>query len=134
MLNQTGTKKTIYNAESEILVDIQNHTAVSIIVSDEGVTAGADGKKILYAGQPVYGDLMDRDTPFTASAKTTGQDTSAVTTKVVGVLRHMVDVTEGNANSQAVIFGTVDISKVETNTAAKLKAVASDLKMVQLIK
>lgn len=124
MLNQTGIKKTVFNSESEILVDIPNHTAVSIILSDEGVTANGEGKKMVYAGQPVYGELTNRDEPF----KITGTGDPA------GVIRHMVDLTTGNQNSQCVIFGTVDLSKVEENTATVLQGVANNFKMIQVIK
>lgn len=127
MLNQTGFETKSYNTRKTILIDPQNSTALSCMVSDTGVTAGADGKKIVYAGTPVYGDKLKRNTPFTVSAPS-GQ-TGA---KPVGVILHDVDVTNGPANSQFVIFGTIDVSKITTTTAVKLKAAESDLKMIQL--
>jgi len=127
MLNQTGVENKTYAApEKTILVDEFNSTSVSIVVANTGVTAGSDGKKIIKAGTPVYGSLRARNTAFTVSTETQGA-------KPAGVILHDVDVTAGNANSQIVIFGTIDVSKVETAVATALIAAEANLKMIQLV-
>ena len=127
MLNQTGVESKNYGApEKTILVDEFNSTSVSIVVANTGVTAGSDGKKIIKAGTPVYGSLRARNTAFTVSTATQGA-------KPAGVILHDVDVTAGNANSQIVIFGTIDVSKVDATTATTLIAAEANLKMIQLV-
>lgn len=131
MLNQTGVKTASYGTRKIILVDEKNSTAVSVMVANTGVTAGSDGKKVVKAGTPVYGDLLDRSKAFTVTAPETKQGETPA--KAVGVILHDVDVTSGTANSQMVIFGTIDVSKLETSVATSLKAVIGDLKMIQLV-
>ena len=126
MLNQTGIETNTYGApEKNILVDEKNSTAVSVKVSNAGVTA-VDGKKIVKAGTPVYGSLTARNTAFTVSG--------AEGAKPVGVVLHDVDVTSGTKNSQIVISGIIDISKVDTAVATALTNAVADLKMVQIIR
>lgn len=131
MLNQTGFESKSYNTRKTILVDPENSTALSCMVSNTGVTAGADGKKMVMAGTPVYGDKLARNTPFTVTAPT--PETGKPAAKPVGVILHDVDVTNGPANSQFVIFGFIDVTKIDTATATKLKAAEADLKMIQLV-
>ena len=127
MLNQTGVETKSYGApEKNILVDPLNSTAVSIVVANTGVTADTEGKKIIKAGTPVYGSLQARNTAF----KISGEQGA----KPAGVILHDVDVTAGNANSQIVIFGTIDVSKVDATTATTLIAAEANLKMIQLVK
>ena len=123
MLNQTGFESKSYNTRKTILVDEFNSTALPCMVSSAGVTAGDDGKKLILAGTPVYGDKLDRNTPFTVSGS--GDP--------VGVILHDVDVTKGTANSQFVLFGFIDITKVDETVVETLKAAESKLKMIQLI-
>lgn len=126
MLNQTGVTTGSYAApEKNILVDELNSTAMSVVVSNAGVTADSEGKKIIKAGTPVYGSLRARNTAFTVSG--------ASGAKPSGVILHNVDVTAGNANSQVVIFGTIDVSKVDDDVATALIAAEADLKMIQLV-
>lgn len=126
MLNQTGVETRSYGApEKTILVDPLNSTAVSIEVANTGVTADTEGKKIIKAGTPVYGSLRARNTAFTISG--------ASGAKPAGVILHDVDVTSGKKNSQIVIFGTIDVSKVDSAVAATLIAAEANLKMIQLI-
>ena len=126
MLNQTGVETRSYGApEKTILVDPLNSTAVSIEVANTGVTADSEGKKIIKAGTPVYGSLRARNTAFTISGVSGA--------KPAGVILHDVDVTSGKKNSQIVIFGTIDVSKVDSAVAATLIAAEANLKMIQLI-
>lgn len=127
MLNQTGIIKKSYVNVKNILVDEKNSTALSIVVANTGVTADTDGKKIIKAGTPVYGSLEARNTAFTIS----GSEGEAP----AGIILHDVDVTSGNKNSQVVIFGTIDISKLDDDVQAMITSdVKSGLKMIQFVK
>lgn len=213
MLNQSIISKQSGTTRKTILVDEKNSTALSIVMSNTGVNANADGKKIIKAGTPVYGSLEARNTPFiitgasipasavptveatgitkaevTASTFSTavsatagtyvftydadaeagtpdpswklGTDkvtlntygivttgnvadgdkitvvfTPAGTTGASAIVLHDVDVTAGNANSQVVIFGTIDLNKLESDVQALITSdVKSALKMIQFVR
>lgn len=108
MLNQRGIKKTSFDAVRQILFDVDNQKSVSVIVSSS-IAAGSiqmeDGRKIVKAGTPLAGDLKSRKTPMTAG------DTSPV-----GVLLHDVDVTDGNANGTLLIWGFVNLDRLDATT------------------
>lgn len=126
MLNQTGVTTNSYGyGEKRILVDENNSTAVSCVVANTGITADSEGKKIIKAGQPLYGSLTARNTAFTVSGGSGA--------KPVGVALHDVDVTAGNANSQILISGIIDISKVDASIQSTLTSAVADLKMIQII-
>lgn len=185
---------------NQILFCTDPQVSVGIIVDDAGVEAGSDGKKIVKAGTPMYGSLLDRSTAFktttssvdpvaTATVSGTGITAAEVTastfsTKVsgasgtyefeysesdtswqlddtdvtlaqygitptgspadgdkitvvfvagyntspVGVLLHDVDVTLGDENGTLLIFGFVNINRIEeTATANALLAAQSSL-------
>ena len=196
-----GFNKITGNPVVQILFCTDPQVSVGIIVDDSGVDAGSDGRKVVKAGTPMYGSLVDRDTPFlissssvdakatatvsgtgvtaatvTASTFSTGVSgvsgtyvftydgtatkwkldgnaidniatsygitvtgsaangdtitvvfTAAYETKPVGVLLHDVDVTAGDDNGTLLIFGFVNINRLDTDTAAALLAVESDL-------
>lgn len=129
MLNQTGVTKVSGTNRKTILVDELNSTAFSIVVGNTGVEAGADGRKIIKAGTPVTGSLTERNTAFTV-AKDSGGSNNAV-----GVILHDVDVTGGNANSQVVVFGFIDISKLESDVVALItEAAKKSMRMIQFVK
>lgn len=194
----------------QILFCTDPQVSVGIIVDDSGVDAGDDGRKIVPAGTPMYGSLLDRATPFTvtgsdtdasATATVTGSTgitaatvtaatfstavngvsgnytfiytawpldtdtpkwykgnpattgvevtlsdygievtgteeagdqifvdfTAATTDKAVGVLLHDVDVTAGDNNGTLLIFGFVNINRLDEATATAIQAAASDL-------
>lgn len=97
------TKTEAINTK-QILFMTQPYAAVGVVVSDSGVSAGDDGRKIVKAGTPLAGDLTARTTAFTQ-----GTDANAV-----AVLVHDVDVTNGSANGTALVFGFVDKNKLDT--------------------
>lgn len=129
MLNQTGVTKVSGTTRKTILVDEMNSTALSIVVGNTGVNAGADGKKIIKAGTPVTGSLTERNTAFTVAKDSDGNNNA------VGVILHDVDVTNGEANSQVVIFGFIDISKLDSDVVALLtEAAKKSMRMIQFVK
>lgn len=113
MLNKSGIKKTTYGGPVQILFNVQNQMSVGIRV-DDAYSVTRDGRKIVPAGTPLSGDLTARTTAFVKAVDTTKPAT--------GVLLHDVDVTEGDANGTLLIWGFVDLNKVDSSTAALITA------------
>ena len=113
MLNNTGIKKTTYGGPVQILFNVQNQMSVGIRV-DDAYSVTRDGRKIVPAGTPLSGDLTARTTAFVKAVDNTAPAT--------GVLLHDVDVTEGDANGTLLIWGFVDLNKVDSATAALITA------------
>lgn len=117
-----GTRKTI-------LVDELNSTAFSCMVANTGISADSDGKKIAKAGTPLTGNLTARGTAFTKASTTEG------TSNAIGILLHDVDVTDGTKNAQIVVFGFIDLNKLESDVQALITSeVKTALKMIQFVK
>lgn len=114
MLNRSGIIKETAVAPSQILFNVQNQMSVGVIVDETVGTAGEDGKKIVKAGTPLNGDLTARGTAFVAA-----KDTS---NPAVGVLLHDVDVTEGDANGTLLIWGFVNLNRMDSTTAGLITA------------
>lgn len=113
MLNKSGIKKTTYGGPVQILFNVQNQMSVGIRV-DDAYSVTRDGRKIVPAGTPLSGDLTARTTAFIKAVDNTAPAT--------GVLLHDVDVTEGDANGTLLIWGFVDLNKVDSTTAALITA------------
>lgn len=111
----SGFKKTTGVTPNQILFCTEPQVSVGITVSDSGVTANSEGKKIVKAGTPLTGNLEARSTAFTAAG----------TSDAVGVLLHDVDVTEGAENGTLLIFGFVNLNRLDSSTAA---LITSDVK------
>lgn len=133
MLNQTGITKTTGVTRKNILIAPELAFSLGCKVSRTGVEAGSDGRKIIKAGTPLAGDFTARDTAFTV-AKDTGASTPK-TSDATCVLLHDVDVTSGNANATALIFGFIDVSKLDsTVTAMWTDAAKKNLSKITLVK
>lgn len=104
---------------NQILFNTDPQVSVGVLASNTGVSADSDGKKILKAGTPMTGNLEARGTAFAKASTTSG------VSNAVGILLHDVDVTAGNENATLLIFGFVDLNKVDTTTAA---LITSDVK------
>lgn len=110
MLNQSGITKSTFGAPKQILANVDLQSSVGCIVPQSlGVEVGA--KKIAKAGTPVRIDLMNINT---AVAKADG------TTAMNAVLLHDVDVTNGAANGTALIFGFVNVNRVDADVATAI--------------
>ncbi len=108
MLNRSGISTATYGAPKQILANVELQSSVGCIVPQTiGVTVGA--KKIAKAGTPIQVSLQNLQTP---AVKADG------TTAFNAVLLHDVDVTAGNANGTALIFGFVNLNRVEADVAA----------------
>lgn len=132
MFNNTGITKVTGAAPVQILFNIQNQMSVSIVV-DDGYSVTRDGKKIVPAGTPLSGDLTARATAFVKAKDATaaGNDGKAAT----GVLLHDVDVTNGDNNGTLLIWGFVDLNKLDSATAALITATRkSEMKNITFLK
>lgn len=144
MLNQSGITKVSATTRKIILIAPELAFSLSCKVANTGVEAGEDGKKIVKAGTPLSGSLLERETAFTVFTVASEEDISVVgeeETPVVGeeetpvgILLHDVDVTGGTANAQVVVSGFVDVTKVDADVAATLIAAASGLSHIVLVK
>lgn len=130
MLNNTGVVKETYGNKNQILFATEHQVSVGVVVDDSVVTA-SNGKKIVKAGTPLKGNLEARKTSFVAATASTTNTPVGVT----GILLHDVDVTLGDNNGTLLIFGFVDLNKIDSTTAAKLTTEIKDaLPMIQFIK
>lgn len=103
-------KTNTYTAfEKDVVLNPDNLFEIGVQVANTGVSANADGRKIILAGTPVGHStdsvLVDRDTVLVVT------NTADDGEYAQGVLRHDVDVTDGNANATLVVRGEVDLSK-----------------------
>ena len=110
MLNRSGVNKTTYGSTNQILANVDLQSSVGCIVPQTlGATVG--NKKIVKAGTPIKVDLMNLQT---AAVKADG------TTAMNAVVLHDVDVTDGNANGTALIFGFVNVNRVDSDVATAI--------------
>ena len=113
MLNQTGIAKVTGSAPVQILFNMQNQMSVGVKIAKNFAGAVTEnGRKIVKAGTPLTGDLTARGTSFTAA----GADDA------VGILLHDVDVTDNDANCSLLIWGFVNLDRIDTTTAAKINS------------
>ena len=117
-------KKVSYVGGKQILIAPELALTVGCLVTNTGVSADAEGKKILKAGTPVGGAdvLVERQSVL-------AQNTDAPQ----GVLLHDVDVTAGQANATLVVEGTVDIEKVDEDVNTLLTTASANFKGIRLM-
>ena len=115
MLNRSGVAKATYAATKQSLANVELQSSVGCIVPQTlGVAVGS--KKIAKAGTPIKVDLMNLQT---AAVKADGANA------LNAVLLHDVDVTNGNANGTALIFGFVNVNRVDTDVATAIATAAA---------
>lgn len=112
MLNKSGVTKTTLTAPKQILANVELQSSVGCIVPQ---TLGVEvaGNKIAKAGTPIHIDLNNLQTP--AVKPVAGSAMNAV-------LLHDVDVTKGNANGTALVFGFINVNRVDTDVASAITA------------
>lgn len=113
-------KFSVTNAETakDILYLLDDYTAIAVNVSDDGVTAGTDGRKIVPAGTVIGGVLEDPTQAAVAAEGGSGEGAVAAE----GILMHDVDVTDGDALGTMIIRGVIDGTKLPANITAAQKA------------
>lgn len=100
---------------NQILFCTDPQVSVGVVVdSTAGTEDETTGRTIVKAGTPLNGDLTARNTAFVKAADTSNP--------AVGVLLHDVDVTDGDANGALLIFGFVNLERIDTTTAALITA------------
>lgn len=104
MAQQISKTKSI--EEKDILLAPHQAFTIAVVVNNTGVNA-TNGRKILKAGSPVGAATSVLATRNTKLSLTT--QPNAV--QAQGVLRHDIDVTDGEANAELIISGVVDSSK-----------------------
>ena len=114
MFNRPGIKKETLAAPQQILFNVQNQMSVPILVDKTMASVTVDGRKVVKAGTPLSGDLTARNTAFKAAVDTTAP--------AVGVLLHDVDITDNNANGTLLIWGFVNLDRLDSATASKITA------------
>lgn len=123
MLNRSGITNTSMAATKQILANVDLQSSVGCIVPQTlGVVVGS--KKIAKAGTPIKIDLMNLQT---VAVKADG------TTPLNAVLLHDVDVTAGNANGTALIFGFVNVNRVDSDVATAITTAAAADGVSQMI-
>lgn len=99
---------------------------IPCIVGDTGISAGADGKKVIKAGTPVGSAtnvFENRQTELSADGA-----------NAVGVLMHDADVTAGQANVSVLIAGYVDLLKLDSDVVAAVNSAKATLTRIVFMK
>lgn len=121
MLNKSGIVKADCATPKQILADPNLQFSVGCLVpTSVGATATT-----VKAGTPIRVDLNN----INAACKKV--DNSAVFANAV--LLHDVDLSHGQANGTALIFGFVDLNKVDTTTQTSLKTALESAGATKLI-
>lgn len=111
MLNKSGITTVTAVTPNQILFNVAHQVSVGVKLAKNFTGAVTEnGRKIVKAGTPLTGDLTARGTAFTAAG----------TDNAVGVLLHDVDVTDAIGNGSLLIFGFVNLNRIDATTAAKI--------------
>ena len=123
MLNRSGIKSTTGAAPTQILADVDNQFSVGCVVPATMQSTANDGaRKVVKAGTPLKIDLSNLQTAAAAPTTNPAAASGATASDMNAVLLHDVDVTGGNANGTALVFGFVNLNRIDATTVAKLKA------------
>lgn len=137
MLNRSGITKKTYGAPKQILANVDLQSSVGCIVPQSlGVVIG--DLKIAKAGTPINIDFMNLQTVAKKPVAASGSgDSAVVAVPMNAVLLHDVDVTKGNANGTALIFGFVNVNRVDSDVATAIttaKAIDGSTTQVTFLK
>lgn len=119
MFNKDGVKTTNYGAPVQILANVEHQYSVGCRVPQSLGTTITGVGKIAKAGTPVYIDLSNLQTPVVAPAAASGDNPAVVAN---AVLLHNVDVTDGTKNGTALIWGFVNVNRLESDVRALVTA------------
>lgn len=118
--------ETAYGNKKGILKFPDHYVNLAVTVSDVGIAANADRKKIVPAGTIVGGGFIASESVHAVKATTTEGASNAE-----GVLFTDVDVTYGPAPGAALIHGFVALDKLPTAPTAEEKTA---LKQITFLK
>ena len=121
-VNSIETKS--FGNDKQILIAPELAFTIGCLVTNTGVSADAEGKKVLKAGTPVGGAdvLVNRQAVL---AKNTDAPQ--------GVLLHDVDVTKGQENATLVVEGTIDIEKLDEEVKTLVNTASANFKGVRVM-
>lgn len=114
MLNRDGISKTTMTAPKQILANVELQSSVGCIVPKElGVAVG--NKTIAKAGTPISINLTNLQ-QVVKKPTAAAEGVSAV--PMNAVLLHDVDVSNGNANGTALVFGFINIARLDSDVVS----------------
>ncbi|MDO4721426.1 MAG: hypothetical protein Q4A78_12240 [Peptostreptococcaceae bacterium] len=106
------------------ILKFEPSVAMSVLVDDTGVSA-VDGKKIVPAGTPVKGKtktvLENPNEPVIKDDTATAE----------GILLYDVDVTHGKKEGAMLLFGFVDLTKMQTPPSAAAQKAMTMIKFMK---
>ncbi|GAK47716.1 hypothetical protein LOSG293_110320 [Secundilactobacillus oryzae JCM 18671] len=105
-------KKSIFGG-TDILIDDRNATTLSGMVDDPSLTADADGQKYLRAGTLLTSNKDFANTDDGSAVLTPTTDAS----KAQGILRNDYNIVEGAQPASIIVAGTVNIKRMDDETA-----------------
>lgn len=114
--------KTAYTNPCDYLIAPELAFALSAQISATGVTAGADGRKVIKAGTPLYiasGKNVYQDRTEKLTITEGASDPKNV---LVGIARHDIDVTNGDANDAVLTRGYVEWYRLDSSVQTALTA------------
>lgn len=112
MANMVKTQE--YGApQKQILIADATAVTLGAQIGNTGVSADTNGRKIVRAGTPLYGDLLDRDTAFVVATQTEAAEGKPASNNANAVLLHDVDVTAGDENGTIISTGHIDLLKLD---------------------
>lgn len=122
MLNNDGIKTATYGAPKQILANVEFQYSVGCRVP-KTMGVSVNGRTLVKAGTPIKIDLGNLQTVAQEPAKASGDDPAIVAN---AVLLHDVDVTDaatgGAKNGTALLWGFVNINRLDSDVQAKVTA------------
>ncbi len=105
---------TTYGNKKEILKFPDHYVTLGVTVDDTGITANADGKKIVLAGTIVGGGVLSDNTKKVSIKNTqdSASGSAGAGVDAEGVLLDDVDVTYGPASGAMIVHGFIALDKL----------------------
>lgn len=104
------TETTYGNPHKSIVKFLDHYVNLAVTVSDAGITANADGRKVVLAGTILGGGFLASESVLAVETNGAGAE---------GVLFYDVDVTDGPAPGAALIHGFVALDALPAAPAAE---------------
>lgn len=121
MFNQNGITSSKMSAATQILADVEMQFSVGCVVTNALATI-VGSNRIVKAGTPVKINYIDLAVPA-VDGGTAGYN---------AIILHDVDVTNGNQNATALIFGFVNLNRIDTAISTKLTSQTNNSKVTLL--
>jgi hypothetical protein len=123
MPNVIGTTTENLGVLNQILADVKHQSAIGCLVQTVlGVTVG--NRKIAKAGTPINVDLKNEMKSAVLATATVA---------MTGVLLHDVDVTDGVNNGTVLLFGFVNLNRIDTDVQTKVTTALTNTSASKLV-